>query len=243
MLITCKRHYKEDLNLYKELSEVDKINFILRKVEEKQLKALAVISDFYNTHKGKVYCAVSWGKDSIIVAHLCLQLKKDIPIVWIKVNPIFNPYCLNVRDLFIENNQVKNYYEYEVNCGIDANGIIHAKGTLEEGFKKAVNNFGENYITGIRSEESAIRTLRSKMYRTTSIKTCAPINYWKYEDIFAYLSYYNLPIHPNYAMLGKGRYDRKHLRVASLGGKRGRERGRYEWENEYYSDYIRKSKE
>jgi len=237
MLIECERHTGKDLSLFYEMFEADKINFNLLKVMNKERKAIEIIKEFYNQHNGKIYCAVSWGKDSVVTADLCIKTKLNIPLIWIKVKPIFNPYCELVRDLFLLNDI--QYKEYEIKCLIDNNNNVHAKGTLEKGFNKAVDEFGENYITGIRSEESAIRTLRSKVYGTTSIKTCAPINYWKYEDIFAYLAYYNLPIHPNYAMLGDGRYNRKNIRVASLGGKRGRERGRYEWEKEYYSDYIR----
>ena len=237
MLIECKRHTKEDLSLFYEMFEADKINFNLLKIENKEKKAIEIIKEFYNQHNGKIYCAVSWGKDSIVVADLCAKTGLSIPLVWIKVEPIFNPYCELVRELFLFGGI--QYKEYIINCPIDSNNNVHAKGTLEKGFNIAVKEFGENYITGIRSEESAIRTLRSKVYGTTSKKTCAPINYWKYEDIYAYMAFYNLPIHPNYAMLGNGRYKRKYIRVASLGGKRGRERGRFEWEEEYYPDYIR----
>jgi len=238
MLIECDRHTEKDLKLYDELNGMDLCNFNLRKIDKKEKKAIDTIKNF--VVRNKYYCAVSWGKDSVVVINLCLKLCLNIPIVWIKVHPIYNPYCEKVRDIFLKKYPEINYHEYYINCKVDDNGIIHAKGTLEKGFEYAVRDFGENYITGIRSEESAIRTLRSKMYGVMSKKTCAPINYWKYEDVFAYLAYYDLPIHPNYAMLGGGRYKRKYLRVASLGGKRGRERGRYAWEQEYYSDYIRK---
>jgi len=238
MLIKCERHTEKDIILFQEIYEADKIEYNLRKTKDKEKKAIYVIKEFYETHKGKIYCAVSWGKDSAVVADLCRKTKLKVPLVWIKVKPIYNPYCVQVRDMFLSDYDI--YKEYTTECIIDKDGNIHAKGTLEKGFIQAVKEFGENYITGIRAEESAVRTLRSKVYGITSKKTCAPINYWKYEDVFAYLSFYDLPIHPNYGMLGGGRYNRKYIRVASLGGKRGREKGRFEWEKEYYPDYIRR---
>jgi len=51
---------------------------------------------------------------------------------------------------------------------------------------------------------------------------------------------YNLPVHPAYAMTAGGRWDRKHIRVASLGGQRGAQYGRREWEREYYGDVLRR---
>ena len=53
-----------------------------------------------------------------------------------------------------------------------------------------------------------------------------------------YLNKYNLPIHPNYAMLGGGRYDRNNLRVDCLAGTQGNGMGRNEWEKEYYQDIV-----
>ncbi|TXH99574.1 MAG: hypothetical protein E6Q76_19695 [Rhizobium sp.] len=59
-------------------------------------------------------------------------------------------------------------------------------------------------------------------------------------DVFAYLAFHGLPVHPNYAMLGAGRWPREYLRTAPLGGKRGDQFGRAEWEREYYGDVLRR---
>lgn len=241
MLIKCDRHTKEDLKLYEELNDMDILNFELRKVKNKIGKAIHTISNFISIHKEEgYYCSISWGKDSIITADLCLLVDKNIPIVWIKVNPIFNPYCLLVRDNFIKKYSNINYFEYEIFCEKDDKDRIHAKNTLEKGFKKAVKKHGKNHISGIRQEESGIRKLRTKRWGLLTDNTCTPIGYWNHKDVFAYLAYYDLPIHPNYAMLGNGRYKREYIRVASLGCKRGRGFGRLEWEKEYYNDYINK---
>lgn len=57
-------------------------------------------------------------------------------------------------------------------------------------------------------------------------------------DVFAYLHKHDLPVHPAYAMTMGGFYDRRWLRVSSLGGLRGADRGRAEWEQQYYGDIV-----
>ena len=57
-------------------------------------------------------------------------------------------------------------------------------------------------------------------------------------ETFGYLAAHDLPVHPAYAMLGGGRWERDRIRVASLGGRRGDGIGRAEWEREYYSDVL-----
>lgn len=76
--------------------------------------------------------------------------------------------------------------------------------------------------------------------RPFTAKTCRPIIDWPTEAVFAYLAHYRLPTHPNYGMLGGGRWDRGRLRVGgSVGGSDGDNFGRAEWEREYYGDLLR----
>jgi phosphoadenosine phosphosulfate reductase len=77
-------------------------------------------------------------------------------------------------------------------------------------------------------------------FGVSSEQTCAPIGWWKAEDVFAYLYKYKLPVHPAYAMTQGGQWDRKRIRVASLGGRRGRGMGRAQWERAYYRDVLSK---
>jgi len=67
-----------------------------------------------------------------------------------------------------------------------------------------------------------------------------PIGRWRQADVFSYLHHHHLPVHPAYAMLGGGRWPRRHIRVHSIGGERGTEHGRREWEQEYYGDVLRR---
>jgi phosphoadenosine phosphosulfate reductase len=105
-------------------------------------------------------------------------------------------------------------------------------------WNKVNKEISERHISGVRAKESAVRKLRMMRWGENTEKTCAPIGLWTTDDVFAYLVKYDLPVHPNYAMLGGGRWNRKIIRVAEIGDIHGTERGRAEWEKEYYSDIL-----
>ena len=60
--------------------------------------------------------------------------------------------------------------------------------------------------------------------------SCQPNGHWSARDVFAYLNAHDLPVHPAYAMTFGGALDRGRLRVGTIGGSRGTEFGRAEWE-------------
>jgi len=93
---------------------------------------------------------------------------------------------------------------------------------------------------GVRASESGIRRISRIKHGISTDNVCRPIIDWNEQDIFSYLAYNDLPIHPNYAMLGNGRFERDRLRVDELGGVQGNSFGKSEWEKEYYPDILRK---
>lgn len=102
--------------------------------------------------------------------------------------------------------------------------------------------FGPRHITGIRAEESRIRTLVQHRFGDATERTARPIGTWAATDIFAYLAGHNLPVHPAYAMSHGGTLDRRWLRVHALGGVTGADKGRADWEESYFGDVIRSSR-
>jgi len=239
MLIKCERHTKKDLEIWKDYNEIDSI-----KVNElKQEKIKKTIEEIKKTvTEKKSYISVSWGKDSVVLAHLCWLSKVKIPMVWIKEKPMYNPYCKAVRDKFLKKYKFQ-YHEIVADYGdVGFKPFLdkHGDSILFHSIANAVNDSFGRRITGIRNEESNKRLLRYMNYGITTEKTSAPLSLWKIWEIFAYLKKYDLPIHPNYAMLGGGRYRRKNLRVDCLCGTQGDGIGREEWEKEYYSDIINK---
>ena len=224
--------------MWEQYETADLIWFHTHNMQKRIDSAMEEIRMFY--YYGPCYLGVSWGKDSVTVAHLVASQCRDIPFVWIRVEPIKNPECLNVRDEFLRLFPHVKYDEITVYCKIDCFGA-HAKGTLEAGFKKAHRKYGNRHISGVRGEESGIRKISRLTHGISTLNACRPIVDWKHNDVFAYLAHNCLPVHPSYAMMGNGRWEREHLRVASLGGKRGDQFGRTVWEKEYYSDILRRT--
>lgn len=231
MLIQSLRITKADLAVWHDLFEADLVHG--RTLDSKIEKALGDIRDFASR---ACYCSVSWGKDSTVLAHLVAISGYRIPLVWVRVEPIANPDCQHVITRFVQRwNPI--YTEIVVQCKKDRDGY-HATGTLERGVDLAQQEFGCRRITGVRADESRERLLARLRFGSVTDDNCKPLSDWTAQDVFGYLARFDLPIHPAYAMLGGGRYDRDWLRVASLGGRRGDGHGRAEWEREYYGDVL-----
>lgn len=184
---------------------------------------------------GGGYCGVSWGKDSVCVAHMVCELASAggpvVPLVWVVVQPIDNPYCPMVRDEFLRRYPGHPYEE-----------IIAPRGrrrASEEGFAEAARRHGDRHVSGVRARESSARMKRCKRWGHSTERTCAPLSWWTGDDVFAYLYNHDLPVHPAYAMSLGGSIPRDRLRVSSLGGERGSGLGRTEWEETYYPDKMR----
>lgn len=239
MLIVTNRHTSTDLELWRELEEID----MLRWSEIKSSKIEMAIDEIREASKNKSYISVSWGKDSVATAHLCHMAGVILPMIWIKETPMYNPYCETVRDLFLEQYDFP-YHEFVVDYGNIGFGPFLDKNMdsiLFHSIAKAIGNSFGRRITGIRNQESNKRLLRYLNYGHTTSKTCAPISLWKTWEVFAYLKKYDLPVHPNYAMSAGGRYKRDHIRVDCIAGAQGNGMGRLEWEHEYYLDILNRA--
>jgi phosphoadenosine phosphosulfate reductase len=232
-LITVPEHTERDLGHWYMYSDRDRIYGKLLAFRKKPGQAIAAIQRFFSTDP-KGYIGVSWGKDSVVVADLACIAQVDAPLVWIKVQPHYNPHCELVRDEFLRLWPRARYEEVEVESRCDADGW-HTKGTLEAGFHQAVAKYGDRHVSGVRAGESGIRQLVMRKFGQATQRTCRPIGYWSDDDVFAYLSLRSLPIHPAYAMSFGGTLERGRLRVCSLGGESGTGFDRRRTENFYYA--------
>jgi phosphoadenosine phosphosulfate reductase len=242
MLIVTDRHTEKDLQLWKEYEEIDEIN--ISKLNDKENISFSGIELF---SKRNCYLGVSWGKDSVVTADIALRGGLNIPLVHLYCIPSHNPECDKVRDAFLNIYPHCIYQEIIVDysnlyaqnlCPQDQDRLTDIE--WYKGFNKAGELFGARHISGVRGQESNVRTLRMKRWGMSTENTCAPIGYWKDEHVYAYLKEYDLPVHPNYAMLGGGRWNRDRLRVAEIGDIHGTGGGRTEWEREYYPDVLNK---
>ena len=233
MLVPSDRHTREDLQIWKNLESVD----CLRSMHAKVRRSLGVVSDFCS--KGPCYCSVSWGKDSVVIASLVHQVSPETPMVWVRPAGAEMPGCEEVRDEFLRNFPEADYRECETEASVWNDQSV----SNEKAFLPARIAAGtRRRIVGVRASESATRTMSMRYHGLATDEVCRPIGWWDVEDVFAFLAQNRLPVHPAYAMLGGGRYERNHRRVASLGGEWGNQFGRSEWEYEYYSDVINRIK-
>lgn len=224
MLIPSPRHTKDDLQLWAEYEKADMLRPTVNRVE-------AAIANLTHVEE-PAYISVSWGKDSVTTAELVLAAYPKIPLVWIAEEPMAGPHCRDVRDAFLKRHPTAEYHEVILDyTGTDSRG--------DKRFKRVCREVSERFgkpITGYRSEESRVRKIRFAIWGIESPKSVCPIGYWKNADVFAFCAQQGLPVHPNYAMLGGGRYPRERLRVDCLAGEEGTNFGRDEWEYEYYPD-------
>ena len=234
-LIESPRFQPGDLDAWRAASARDPVwadtPAYRERVEEAELR-------LYRWGRDKDYYAgVSWGKDSVALAHMLLTYLPDSPLVWIREEPTKNPDCLLVRDEFLRRFPAARYDEITVRCRIDEAGNPHATGTLEAGFAAAARRYGANHISGVRRYEAAGREKYFRASGGETDRTLAPLIRWTGDDVFAYLAEHDLPVHPVYAMSMGGVIDRSKLRVASLRGRSGAGMGRREWEDLYYPEY------
>lgn len=228
MLIASPRHTEADLRLWSEYEEAD----LLRKrhvLETKAAHSVDAIRAF--AAAGPCYAGVSWGKDSVVLFDLLGKADAGIPAVWLTYGRATNPECRLVRDAARERWPGIVYHEIDV-------GESEA---MRDDFRPAALATGaRRYLSGVRADESGTRAMSLRHLGLASANVCRPLGWWTVSDVFAYLAIHGLPVHPNYAMLGGGRWERKQLRTASIGGDRGNNFGRAEWEREYYGDVLRR---
>ena len=240
MLIASPRHSAADLRHFREQESLDRMMFrsgALRRLEQ---EAIDVIGSFINT--GPAYVSVSWGKDSVVVAHLLWRALAEYDlqsplVVWCPAGAIENPDCALVRDEFLARFPLR-YEEHPAELTSDDwdRSVGHDGAQAE--FERVTRSLGRRHISGVRAEESGIRKLTMLRNGTASENTCRPIGWWRTEHVYAYLAGHDLPVHPAYACSHDGNQPRRLIRVGTIGGSRGRGYrgvwGRAEWERRYY---------
>lgn len=237
MLIKSSRHTAQDLEAWESTEQVASTHATLLQFRRHVERARTALLAF--TGAQECYAGVSWGKDSVVIAHMVATLVPRTPLVWVRVDPDYNPDCLLVRDEFLRLFPSARYDEIVVQRGT---GEYQAHGTLMAGMRVAASRYGSRYISGVRADEHNSRKRRMVAFGESSKNTCAPIGWWQGWDVFAYLVSNNLPIHPAYACTRGGQLDPRQIRVSPLGGDRGRRTGdgmgRLEWEDDYYADQL-----
>jgi phosphoadenosine phosphosulfate reductase len=236
MLITSLRHTKRDIEAWRRFEDASRAHAQLSVYRKRVDRARQAVLSFAST---PCYAGVSWGKDSVCLAHLVATQAPQVPLVWVRVEPDYNPDCLLVRDEFLRMFPRARYDEIVVERG---QAPTKEHGSLERGMAVAAQRYGDRYLSGIRGEENRSRSRRMKAYGESTARTGAPIGWWSGWDVFAYLVTHGLPIHPAYACTMGGSLDPIWIRVSPLGGVRGARpgdgMGRAEWEQRYYGQEL-----
>lgn len=241
MLIDSPRLLNVDKTRWAELARYDEAigsRFPARLIEQ----ALDDIRQWWQTGPG--IASVSWGKDSVCMAHLVSLTGLPIPLVWVRSDPFEMPECLQVRDAFLNSHPSMKYEERSIPLRNPKRGepgyierhldpTCHGQDVLKEACPH------ERYISGVRAQESRIRTISINHRGNVTKNTCRPLARWTAPQIFAYLDREHLPIHPAYAMSYGGHLDRQWLRVHPLCSYADTKTDMARWEDDYYGDYIK----
>jgi len=231
MLIPSDRHTPADLRLWADYEEADRVYAESRepRLDRLQFESVEILRKWATGEGG--FLGTSWGKDSVVLMHMAHVAGITTPRVWVRMRSRDNPDCEFVRDHF--------------NCAFPCNYheriFIYEECSRDQHWKSVANEFGNRRLTGLRMDESGRRAMSVRHLGIDTGVSCRPLAHWTSPDVFAWVATHDLPLHPAYAMLGGGRWPREHLRTHGVGGETCSNRGRREWETEYYSDILRRS--
>jgi 3'-phosphoadenosine 5'-phosphosulfate sulfotransferase (PAPS reductase)/FAD synthetase len=172
-------------------------------------KALDLIKQWLELCDHQVYCAVSGGKDSLVLSHLVQQVYPDCPNVWINQGPLAEwDDCIellstfnNLIELCPPRSLLKLYYDHGIGFESHMYGPIDKK-INQDLIYKVIDQYVEQYqikgsAVGIRAQESKARRLnlakRGLLYKMKngSWKCCA-VGRWTTQDIWNYIDHHEL---------------------------------------------------
>ena len=238
MLIESQRLTDRDRLLWREWLKADELQAKTAGHKRRVSKTYEMIAGFVQSEK-RYFAAVSWGKDSVVLAHLMYKAGARCKYIYVRNLAREPEGNAAVRDEFLRRFPV-DYEEISYDYA-DADETYYDRAGNPCKWRHILAGLQRDYgchVTGIRCDESAKRRRRFRMYGAETEYSFAPFRYITAQDIFAYLWANDLPVHPNYAMTGGGRWDKYRIRVAAIGNPEGDGIGRAEWEREYYSDVL-----
>lgn len=246
-LVVTNMHDDDELHRWRMLERQDALVAQQKRHRRSVERARAALTAF--AADGSCYAGVSWGKDSVCLAHLVATTVQHVTLVWVRIEPVANPECEIVRDAFLAQFPKVAYDEIVVDYLPGETEWVEGYGPRktglhppahQRGFAVARARYGTRHISGIRAMESKARERRMRTYGHSTESTCAPLGWWRVEDVWAYLHGHELPVHPAYAYTMHGAVSRDRIRVDALWGPSGTGWGRREWERRYYPDALRR---
>lgn len=160
-----------------------------------------IIEDAVNSYD-KITCAVSWGKDSIVVLHLVKEVKPDMDLFTVLTpfkpketfrfkDDVTRDWNLVIRE-FQENTEVEpDLHKTDPDKCCEIFKVIPTQEALK-GF--------DAWITGLRKTEGQTRTDYQEVEHYENIVKINPILAWTEADVWKYTAVNNLPVHSWYGL-------------------------------------------
>ncbi|GAH24921.1 unnamed protein product [marine sediment metagenome] len=160
-----------------------------------------LITDAVEKHTPRIAVASSWGKDSMVLLHLALQIELNIRVI-----SVITPFKPRTTLLF-KNAIVKmwdlNYSEYRANGNNLPVGLWKTDPNRcceiykVEPMKEAVKDL-DCWISGVRSKEGITRSDYEEIEEKEGLVKINPLLRWSETDIWKYAGLYHVPMNPLY---------------------------------------------
>ena len=155
------------------------------------------------------YCAVSWGKDSVVMLHLCQQLESDI-------------LAVNIADEYqhLQDSYAQVELDYVGRFKPNLQKIISTDGKFNPIYQQ-LKSSTPMALVGCRAEESKVRKMAICKYGLIhqyddGRHRAFPLAWWKWQDVWAYICLNDLPYLRSYDAIISG--DRSESRSAIIHG-------------------------
>lgn len=171
-------------------------------MQQKIERAKKLIEDAIKKYKN-LAVACSFGKDSMVVLHLALQIKPDMPVFTV-MTPFKPKETFEYKDKItgLWNLNLKEYFQKDdINAEKDELWLKDPDKCCEyfkvNPTKKAVKNL-DAWICGLRNTEGPTRENFQEIEKKGGLIKINPILSWTELDVWRYLAFNQIPVHPWY---------------------------------------------
>lgn len=167
------------------------------------------------------YVAVSWGKDSVVLAHLAISIT-NIPLIHVSSDE---------RDLIDNYSEVESSFLLKFGCNYRKYNLKLKNAS--ETFNQLSASLPNVALIGVRAEESSKRRIAIRKngliynYKNTNKYRVFPLSWWSWKDIWSYIVVNDLPYLRSYDHHLNNGKDLSRTSV-HIGRRRGEEFGRFE---------------
>ena len=223
----------------------------------KEQRALSLLKDVMSRGKSAVCC--SFGKDSIVITHLCLRLDPATPVLFSDRSTKGGGELPETYELI---ETWKQRYNISLHIGRPDRTLFDIMDQFDDPFgvdePRALSQIRKHItaaplerlqtklgvkvvIMGLRAEENPntrgkLAKFRGSVYysRPRDCWVCNPIIYWSAKDVWAYIVKHDLPYHPIYDQ--ENFRTREDIRISNWAGVPGRTVGRFVELKYHYPD-------